>query len=54
MKTDKEFINSIENNIKEKRAIDKLISDHAQTTVSNCVKDILYVLFINDWQSEPH
>ena len=34
--------------------MDKLISDQAQSEVSNRVKDILRALFINDWQSEPH
>ena len=32
----------------------KLISNRAQVEVSNCVKNILSSLFIDNWQSEPH
>jgi len=31
----------------------KLISDCAQVEISNRVLDILHVLIIGDWQSEP-
>jgi hypothetical protein len=34
--------------------MDKLISDRAQLEISNCVKEILRALIIDDWQSEPH
>ena len=34
--------------------MDKLISDNAQSEISNRVKDTLRALFIDDWQSEPY
>ena len=34
--------------------MDKLISDHAQSEISNRVLDILRAYCIDDWQSEPH
>ena len=54
MKTDKEFINTLEDNVRKKEAMDKLNSDRAKTEISSHVQDILRALFINDWQSEPH
>jgi len=54
MKTDKEFVNTLEDNIRERGAMNKLISDRAQSEVSNKVLDILRALCIDDWQSEPH
>ena len=47
MKMDKEFVNTLEDNIRKRGAMDKLISDQAQSEVSNWVKDILRALFIN-------
>ena len=41
MKTDKQFVNTLEDNIRKLGAIDKLISDRAQSEISNRVKDIL-------------
>ena len=54
MKSQKQFINTLENNIRKRGAMNKLISNIAQVEISNCAKDILHALFINDWQSEPH
>ncbi len=54
MKTDKEFVNTLEDNIRKRGAMDKLISDRAQAQISNRVKDILRNLVIDDWQSQPH
>ena len=54
MKTDKEFINTLEDNIRRRGAMDKLISDRAQVETSKKVQDILRALIIDDWQSEPH
>ena len=54
MKTDKEFVNTLKDNIRKKGAMDKLISDRAKAEVSNQVQEILRALFIDDWQSEPH
>ena len=41
MKTDKQFVNTLQDNIRRQGAMSKLISDHAQLEVSNKVKDIL-------------
>jgi hypothetical protein len=54
MKTDKQFVNTLEDNIRRRGAPTKLISDSAKVEISNKVKDILRALCISDWQSEPH
>jgi hypothetical protein len=52
MKTDKEVINSLEDNIQKREAMSKVISDRALSKIGNKVKDILRALLINDWQSD--
>ena len=54
MKTDKQFVNTLQDNIRRRGAMNKLISDRAQVEVSKKVQDILRNLIISDWQSEPH
>ena len=54
MTSDKQFVNTLEDNIRKQGAMDKLISDSAQVEVGKRVKDILRALVIDDWQSEPH
>lgn len=54
IKTDKQFVNTLEDNIRYRGAPTKLISDRAQVEISNKVLDILRTLCISDWQSEPH
>ena len=54
MKSSKQFVNTLEDNIRERGAMNKLISDSAQVEISNKVKDILRTLIIGDWQSEPY
>ena len=54
MKSEKQFINTLEDTIRLRGAPTKLISDRAQVEISNKVKDILRTLCISDWQSEPH
>jgi hypothetical protein len=54
IKTDKQFVNTLEDNIRERGAPNKLISDRAQVEISEKVQDILRTLFIGSWQSEPH
>jgi len=54
IKTDKQFVNTLEDNIHECGAPNKLISDCAQVEISEKVQDILHTLFIGSWQSEPH
>ena len=54
MTSDKQFVNTLEDNIRKRGAMDKLISDSAQVEIGKRVKDILRALVIDDWQSEPH
>jgi hypothetical protein len=54
VKTDKEFVNILEDNIREQRAMDKLISDCARTETSARIKDIHRALVISDWPSKPY
>ena len=54
IKTDKEFVNTLEDNIRERGAMDKLISDCARAETSTRIKDILRALVIAEWQSEPY
>ena len=54
IKSDKEFVETLQDNIRERGAPDKLISDRAQVEISKAVLAILRVLFISVWQSEPH
>ena len=53
-KTDKDFPRCLEDEIRKRGAMDKLVTDRAQAEISNKVHDILRSLFIDDWQSEPH
>ena len=54
IKSEKEFVNTLEDNIRYRGAMDKLISDRAQVEISKKVNDILRNYCIEDWQSEPH
>jgi hypothetical protein len=54
IKTDKQFINTLEDNITNCGAPHKLLSDSAQVLISNKVQYILRTLCIKSWQSEPH
>ena len=53
-KTDKDFVNCLEDVIRKRGAMDMLINDRAQAEISNRVLDILRAYRIKDWQSEPH
>ena len=53
-KTDKQFVNHLEDQIRHRGAMDKLISDRAQSEISKKVLDILRAYRIEDWQSEPY
>jgi hypothetical protein len=48
MKSDKEVIKSLEDNIRKIGAMSTLISDRAQAEIGNKVKDILCALHIDD------
>jgi hypothetical protein len=54
IKRDSQFVNTLEDNIIQRGAPNKLISDRAQVIISNKVADILRTLCIANWQSEPH
>jgi len=54
IKTDGEFVNTLEDNIRKRGAMDKLVSDRAQAEISNKVLDIVRNYFIDTWQSKPH
>jgi len=49
IKTDKQFVNTLGENIHEHGAPNKLISDCAQIETSEKVQDILHTLFIGCW-----
>jgi len=54
IKSDGEFVSKLEDNIPKWGAMSKLVSDRAQSEVSNKVLDILRNYTINNWQSEPY
>ena len=54
MKSDSEFVNTLEDTIRQRGAMDILISDSAQVEISKKVLDILRAYRIDDHQSEPH
>jgi len=53
-KSDAEFARTLEDEIRKRGAMDKLVTDRAQAEISKKVKDILRALFIQDWQSEAY
>lgn len=54
LKTDKQFVNTLEDNIRERGAMNKLVSDRAQVEIGERVLHFLRALCISSWQSEPH
>jgi hypothetical protein len=54
LKTNKEFVNTLEDNIREWGAMERLISDCAKAENSNRVKQILCGLCISSWFSESY
>ena len=54
MRSGKQFINTLADNICRCGAMDKLISDSAKNEISHNVQYILRPYNIIDWQSEPH
>ena len=54
MRSGKQFVNTLEDNIHRHGAMDKLISDSAKNEITHKVKYILRTYNINDWQSEPY
>ena len=52
MKTDKQFVNILEDTIKQRGVMNKLISDSAQVEITGDVKDILRAYVIGSCSSE--
>ena len=50
----KQFVNTLEDNIRFRGGMSKLISDYAQVEFSNKVKDILRMYHSCSWHSEPY
>ncbi len=53
MHSNAEFVNTLEDVIRKRGAMDKLLSDSARVEISKRVLDILRSLCIDNWQSEP-
>ena len=54
MKSGKQFVNTLADNIRRRGAMDKLLSDSAKTEISKKVMDILRAYHISNWHSEPY
>ena len=54
IKSTKQFINTLSDNIRKRGAMDTLISDGGKYEISKRVTDLLGSLFIKDYQSEPY
>ena len=52
MKTDKQFVNTLEDNVRKQGGMNKLVSDSAEVEIGKTVLDILRTLCIGSWQSE--
>jgi hypothetical protein len=54
MKAASQFPATLEDNIRHRGAMNKLLSDRAQVEISQRVQNLLRALIIPSWQSEPH
>ena len=54
IKSTKQFINTLSDNIRKRGAMDTLISDGGKYEISKRVTDLRRSLFIQDYQSEPY
>ena len=54
MKSEKQLVNTLEDNIRERGAMKQLISDSAQSEIGKRILAILRTLCIPSWQSEPY
>ena len=54
LKSDGDFYGSLMDVIRQRGAMDCLISDRAKAEISNRVKEVLRAYSIDDWQSEPY
>jgi hypothetical protein len=51
MKTYRELVNTLEDNIRRRGAMDRLLSDRATAQISSKIKYILCAYIIDDWKS---
>ena len=54
LKSQKQFVNTLEDNIRLSGAMTKLISYYAKVEISNKVKDIHRMYHSSNWNSEPY
>ena len=54
MKSGKQFVNTLKDNIRRRGAMDRLLSDSAKTEISYKVMDILRAYHISNWHSEAY
>ncbi len=54
LQSSKQFVNTLEDNIRFRGAMTQLISDYAKVEISNKVKDILRMYHSSSWHSEPY
>ena len=54
LKSQEQFVHTLEDNIRYRGAMTKLISDDAKVEISNKVKDILRMYHGSSWNSEPY
>ena len=54
MQSSKQFVNSVEESIRFRGAMSKLISDYPQVEIPNKVKDILRMYHSSSWHSDPY
>ena len=54
MKSDTRFVNSLEDNVRQSVAMDKLTSDSTQSEISTREKYVLRALFVYEWKSEAY
>ena len=54
LKSQNQFVNTLEDNIRFRGAMTKLISDYAKVDISNKVKNILRMYHSSSWNSEPY
>ena len=54
MKSGKQFVNPLEDNIRRRGAMEKLLSNSAKTEMSKNVMDFLIAYHISNWHSEPY
>ena len=54
IKTDAQFLQTLQNNVRKRRTMNKLVIDSATSETSKAVQNYLRWIVIDDWQSEPY